>query len=894
MTSISFDNPYLLLIAIPLLALLIVPYIIAIRKENKSKSTITTLLLHTVMIALVALAFAGLQKITVKTETEVLIVADVSYSTNSNIDKTDSYIKELIKKENLPANTKVGVVCFGRDYAVNTVFGGEFSSVKNSLVDTSATDIVSALNYASTLFSNNTIKRIVLITDGKETLTTETSRIVSAIGNLESQDIYVDAIYLDSNIKDDEYEVQINSVEFVSSTYLNHKTSLQVLIQSNTDYIPNEENQKDRNDAFIRLYDETGEIKVEVSKPLHKGFNLISIDLDTSVGGVKDYKVTVDASHDTSPHNNEFSFTQTVNEKIKVLLVSKTSSDLTRAEELYGESAEIYAPLLLKRKEPVPYSIEELCKYDEFILSSVDIKEIENASAFISNLDIVVSKFGKSLITAGNTFVQNQDNDLYSAFKDMMAIQYGNTSGEPKLYGIVIDSSRSMQDAYQLIMAKQSAIELLNTMSPQDYVAVFSVSGDASMKLMPTSVAHKETIIQAINSIQPTQGTVLGAGLKLAKDMMENQTFYQKHAILISDGRTYLAVDQKDNPINVVSEMRKSGIIVSTINTNSVVGQDLLKQIATAGRGNYYFVETPEDVTEVVSTEIADDITETVVEGDIPVIIETYDDPIINGLLELPNIGGYYFGVTKSNATTVLNVEYRFPTGDTALVPLYSYWNYGNGRVASLSTAFSGKWVDSWYNDPSGTAVLTGLLTTNTPKERLDYPFNIGVSVENTGAVLEVIPAENNPDVIVDVKITSPSGKETTARLYYEKGLYQLPFEVGETGKYDVSVNYIFGEEIFEGATSFNISYLSEYNRFDLFDSATLYNSVGNNGNVSENGSIKIENDESEIETYVYYFTIPLMVTAVVLFVIDIIIRKLKWNDIKSFFKKSKTGGKAQ
>ena len=123
--------------------------------------------------------------------------------------------------------------------------------------------------------------------------------------------------------------------------------------------------------------------------------------------------------------------------------------------------------------------------------------------------------------------------------------------------------------------------------------------------------------------------------------------------------------------------------------------------------------------------------------------------------------------------------------------------------------------------------------------------------------------------------------------------MYQLPFEVGEIGKYDVSVNYIFGEEVFEGSTSFNISYLSEYNRFDLFDSAILYNSVGNSGNVSENGALKIENDESEIETYIYYYTIPLMVAAIVLFVIDIIVRKLKWTDIKSFFKKSKAGGKA-
>ena len=38
---------------------------------------------------------------------------------------------------------------------------------------------------------------------------------------------------------------------------------------------------------------------------------------------------------------------------------------------------------------------------------------------------------------------------------------------------------------------------------------------------------------------------------------------------------------------------------------------------------------------------------------------------------------------------------------------------------------------------------------------------------------------------------------------------------------------------------------------------------------------------------------VGLMIAAVALYVIDIIIRKLKWSDIKSLFKKSKAGGKA-
>ena len=56
MININFDNPYLLLLAIPLLAAVLVPYCIAIRKENRSKSVVASFILHLIMVVLVALA----------------------------------------------------------------------------------------------------------------------------------------------------------------------------------------------------------------------------------------------------------------------------------------------------------------------------------------------------------------------------------------------------------------------------------------------------------------------------------------------------------------------------------------------------------------------------------------------------------------------------------------------------------------------------------------------------------------------------------------------------------------------------------------------------------------------------------------------------------------------
>ena len=49
MININFDNAYWLLIAIPLAAVLLVPFFIAIHKEARNAKVVATLVLHLVI-----------------------------------------------------------------------------------------------------------------------------------------------------------------------------------------------------------------------------------------------------------------------------------------------------------------------------------------------------------------------------------------------------------------------------------------------------------------------------------------------------------------------------------------------------------------------------------------------------------------------------------------------------------------------------------------------------------------------------------------------------------------------------------------------------------------------------------------------------------------------------
>ena len=99
MRNISFDNPYWLLLAIPLAVALLVPYFISVSKDNRNKGWIASLVIHLLIILSVSLAAAGLVHTTVMTRTKVYVLADVSYSSSRNLDEIDDLIGDILFEE---------------------------------------------------------------------------------------------------------------------------------------------------------------------------------------------------------------------------------------------------------------------------------------------------------------------------------------------------------------------------------------------------------------------------------------------------------------------------------------------------------------------------------------------------------------------------------------------------------------------------------------------------------------------------------------------------------------------------------------------------------------------------------------------------------------------------
>ena len=873
MKNISFDNPYLLLIAIPLLAILLIPYFISVNKDNRNKGWIASLVIHITIVLAVSLAAAGLMHTTVMTRTKVYVVCDVSYSSSRNLDKIDEYVAEIA--DNLPSNSRLGIVCFGKDYQIlKSSSDSEMKSVKKNTVDGSSTDIASAIDYTSTLFSTGEIKRIILITDGF--VTESDGNAGAAIMRAAEMGIKVDAIYLNNNLGEGDAEVQISDVEYTQATYLDHENQLKVLVESNLDTNVRLSLSVDRDGEYLELAYRN--ISVE------QGVNLVTMELPSNVQGMFDYKVSIsgDESSDYSDKNNDFYFTQIVAGQRKVLLVTESYEDKNAIEAMYADSAKVDTCLIGASSGKVPYTVEKLVQYDEIILSNVDIRKIDNIYAFIDSLDLVVSQYGKSLITLGNLHMQNKQEEIFVRLEEILPVSYGNGNKDSKLYTIVLDISRSMYDTSQFATAQAAAQQLLSILNDDDTVAFITLAGDAKMIQLPAKLGTvRADLIRKIEALTPIQGTYIGSALKLAYDTMENLPFEDKQVMLISDGLS--STLEQENAVEIAQRMHDDGIVLSTVNVIREEDEGYLKGLAAAGGGRYYFLKNSDAISELVFSQIAENLTDSVVEKQTKVSINSFRDGITDGILSIPDVHGYVNSTAKLDATVLLAVDYQKSSTVTKSVPLYAVRDHGNGRVVSFTSSLTGEWLHSWSDDFK-TKLFSNMLVSNTPAEYINYPLGINVTHHSGYSTVEVIPSTVNPKASALLYLSTPDGEFIDIEMTFSRNKYVATIPTDALGKYYIQIIYTYGNQTFAPEICFTRNYSKEYDAFAAFDIVDIYGFMRGVGRVATDGSLSLENSKNEIDRYEVSFRAPLFIAAILLFLVDVIVRKFSLKDIKGLF----------
>lgn len=176
------------------------------------------------------------------------------------------------------------------------------------------------------------------------------------------------------------------------------------------------------------------------------------------------------------------------------------------------------------------------------------------------------------------------------------------TVRQPLNLALIIDRSTSMRGA-RIENVKLAALDLVNSLQPQDRLALIAFSDRAEVLMPSTEVRNKVAFRSAISRLVPGGGTEIYQGLLSGLQEVRRHCTdsYISHVILFTDGRTYGDESQ------ALAEARRAGaqnIGISALGIGEDWNDVFLDDLARAGKGTSAYIRTPSQVQKILRERI--------------------------------------------------------------------------------------------------------------------------------------------------------------------------------------------------------------------------------------------------------------------------------------------------
>lgn len=170
----------------------------------------------------------------------------------------------------------------------------------------------------------------------------------------------------------------------------------------------------------------------------------------------------------------------------------------------------------------------------------------------------------------------------------------------------LLDTSGSMNAHNKLPLVINSMKLLLETLRPDDTVAIVTYAGNAGTVLEPTQARDKRKILAALNKLSSRGSTAGAEGIRQAYDLAQ-QSFKKdsvNRVILATDGDFNVGITNRDELKSFVERKRKTGVFLSVLGFGRGNYNDALMQtLAQNGNGNAAYIDTLNEARKVLVEE---------------------------------------------------------------------------------------------------------------------------------------------------------------------------------------------------------------------------------------------------------------------------------------------------
>lgn len=479
------------------------------------------------------------------------------------------------------------------------------------------------------------------------------------------------------------------------------------------------------------IYDARYEKEISIKKIFRAGSHIIKAELD---------------SEDLFPENNIYYKTLMVYEKPSVLFVSKKISPLM----------DLYAPFYdVKVSETIPSSLD---KYYAVLLN--DINEQDLPDEVIADLEDFVSD-GNGLYVIGGKESYDWGDYNISLISNILPVSIGKANKKKDITNVMLlmDTGASGQDTLidgvtyfdvQKALAADIVKSLVSTnrigmVEANYYLNTVSGLSEAGPK--------KSQMINDIGLLKPHGLSELRFAYQKAYEMLKLAKG-SKNIVIITDGK--LVPADQSLTLKLVSDAYDDGIKTFIIGVGDNADETFLQSIKEQGGGEYFRT----DEKNRIQLYFGDP--SNAKNDELKMFVYDSNHFITQNLKELGRIYGFNSVYPKATARLLITTS----AGD----PVLTIWNYGLGRVASLTTDDGTTWVPELLKGENSKSLIRTLNWLIEDPERkssliIDAP--------------ELRLGEN-----AQIVVKSGSMPKSDALSFYEseKGIFRTNYYPDETG----------------------------------------------------------------------------------------------------------------
>jgi Mg-chelatase subunit ChlD len=434
-----------------------------------------------------------------------------------------------------------------------------------------------------------------------------------------------------------------------------------------------------------------------------------------------------------------------------------------------------------------PISKQQLLQYASIILNNVAVKQL--SSEFQTALKEVVA-LGKGLVTFGGERGYGLGGYRDSIIEEAMPLESLPPQTEQKRLNaavqLVIDKSQSMAQERRLDFVKSAAREVIQGLKPDDYLGVVAYDSQPFVVVPIGRLQEiRATALSQIENIFPTGSTRLMRALQDAGRLIERVPAGRKHIIVLTDGRL---PDAGPMYLELVKQLRISGITVSTILLSDDGGSYPLKEMADIGGGVFYVTTDPTKLPRIFMEDIRVSSGErTMKEAERYRIKRGSAGIVSTRLQQFPLLYGYVQTRVRTGADLELQVE-----GNGTQEPLLASWNYHKGRVISFTSDVYGRWSEEWVRWDTFSQFLLDLVQASAVALRQDesLQFDLKPRVEGDKLTLDLAVFSNIGAQAITGSITLPDGNKKDVQFTMRaKGSYVAEVPSIRTGDYVLALS---------------------------------------------------------------------------------------------------------